>query len=169
MRKIANYLMLTAVALLMSACASQRLEGLRLSADKAIDISSYERFSLQSPEVLSPEINEFFDLLLQKKFEAKGLAYDAQHADLLVIYQLMTLERERVELNTVVQDGVTQTRPEYVAEFYGGIALQLVDAETGRVLWKALAGRDTTQTKTKLDIEQINRDLDVILAPVQRE
>lgn len=166
MRKIANYLMLTAVVLLVSACASQRPDGLRLSADKDIDISTYERFSLQSPEVLSPEINEFFDLLLQKKFETMGLVYDPQHADLLVVYQLMTLERERVELNTVVQDGIAQTRPEYVAEFYGGIALQLVDAETGKVLWKVLAGRDTTQVKTKLDAEQVNRDLDAILAPI---
>lgn len=169
-RKIASYKSVLALVLVsvLTACASHSDKGLKLQVDGPFDLSPYASFDLRTPEIINPETNAFFDSILKRKFQEKGLMYRPGRADLQVVYQLVTLEKQRLELETTNKYGAEQTLPKYVAEFYGGLLLQIVDIKANKVVWKAIAGRNTTNDKSKLNTERISQNLDIVLEPLSR-
>lgn len=167
-RKCRNLLFVIVSASLLSACAGNGGKNLRITNDGPVDLSQYQSFDLRTSEILNAEANAFFDAMLKTKFQQKGLMYRPDQADLQVVYQLVTLEKQRMELETISTDGVSQTLPKYVAEFYGGLLLEIFDTKTDEMIWSAVAGREATNDGKQLDSEKISQNLDLFLAPISR-
>jgi hypothetical protein len=150
----------------VSACASVKQDDLVVKTGGAFDLSPYETFRVDSVEGINEKVDLIFDGILAEKLIEKGLAFDASNPDLILQYTLATAEKQRLEITpSTVQSGVGD-RLEYIAKFFGGIRVDLIEADTKRLLWNGAAARDVTNDGEEINTNRISNHLDIILSPL---
>jgi hypothetical protein len=145
------------------------------------DLSHYRTFSweapnqLEQPHEFSAKNDEILDAQIKsevgKDLSIKGLTESSQNPDLRLSYAVRTRENVQVEPAFLPYPyfgaGPTEPIERVVENREGSLALDLIDAKTGRLVWRGVAVSDVN--KAGPDQDQIRSSVDEIIKKLPKQ
>lgn len=169
--KSINFIGITLLLILLSGCATSVTEDIQIeaTADTTTQFGHYKSYTwlgdiaaLNDPEGIwqPPKLNvaENIKFLIDRELRKRGIFNYAENAELQVVF-FMGVDMEAMELkvNPDNQQDILETVPA------ASLAVALIDAKTGYVVWVGEAMGDIQQNSTE---ERIRKRLDYAVTEI---
>ncbi len=161
--KLSRLLLLVIALSLLTACQSAPLD-IHYYLSNEADFSQYQTFSVSPINSQNGRMIPKVTLGIERAMLAKGYSVAAE-PDLQVLYQVHVSESEKLKSEVIPVPGNVFNRTTLEAVYEAKLLVNIVDAKTSQMLWKASTIRDLTQVRRKNETqEQVDQRIAEVFA-----